>query len=54
MQTLSNFHNKANQGKFFVTEKYDPELMRALEENNRLKRQLKVVEEKRGVSNEEE
>ena len=48
MQTLSNWHNKANQGgrgKLEGTEQYDPQLIAVLEENKRLKRQLKVAEE---------
>ncbi|MEZ7519426.1 IS3 family transposase [Psychrobacter sp. NPDC078370] len=47
MQTLSNWQNKANQGKLVGTKQYDPELMSALEEVRRLKRQLKVAEEER-------
>ena len=53
MQTLSNWHNKANQGKLVGTKQYDPELMSALEEVKRLKRQLKVAEEEREILNEE-
>ena len=49
MQTLSNWQNKANQGKLLGTEQYDPELIAVLEENKRLKRQLKVVEEEREI-----
>ena len=49
MQTLSNWHNKANQGKLEGTEQYDPQLMAVLEENKRLKRQLKVAEEEREI-----
>ena len=49
MQTLSNWHNKANQGKLAGTEQYDPELIAVLEENKRLKRQLKVAEEEREI-----
>jgi transposase len=49
MQTLSNWHNKANQGKLVGTKQYDPELMSALEEVKRLKRQLKVAEEEREI-----
>ena len=45
MQTLSNWHNKANQGKLVGTEQYDPDLMSALQEIKQLKRQLKVAEE---------
>ena len=49
MQTLSNWQNKANQGKLVGTEQYDPELIAVLEENKRLKRQLKVAEEEREI-----
>ena len=53
MQTLSNWHNKANQGKLAGTAQYDPELIAVIEENKRLKRQLKVAEEEREILNEE-
>ena len=53
MQTLSNWNNKANQGKLVGTEQYDPQLIAVLEENKRLKRQLKVAEEEREILNEE-
>ncbi len=49
MQTLSNWHNKANQGKIAGTAQYDPDLMSALEEVKRLKRQLKIAEEEREI-----
>ena len=49
MQTLSNWHNKANQGKLVGTEQYDPELMSALQEIKQLKRQLKIAEEEREI-----
>jgi transposase len=49
MQTLSNWHNKANQGKLIGTQQYDPDLVAVLEENKRLKRQLKVAEEEREI-----
>ncbi|MGP5174847.1 IS3 family transposase [Psychrobacter immobilis] len=49
MQTLSNWHNKANQGKLVGTEQYDPDLMSALQEIKQLKRQLKVAEEEREI-----
>ena len=42
MQTLSNWHNKANQGKLVGTKQYDPELMSALEEVKRLIDSLKL------------
>ncbi|MGP5011810.1 IS3 family transposase [Psychrobacter glacincola] len=49
MQTLSNWNNKANQGKLVGTEQYDPDLMKALQEIKQLKRQLKVAEEEREI-----
>ena len=49
MQTLSNWHNNANQGKLVGTEHYDPQLIAVLEENKRLKRQLKFAEEEREI-----
>ena len=33
MQTLSNWQNKANQGKLKGSEQYDPQLMAVMEEN---------------------
>ena len=49
MQTLSNWNNKANQGKLIGTEQYDPDLMTALQEIKQLKRQLKIAEEEREI-----
>ena len=49
MQTLSNWNNKANQGKLVSTQQYNPQLIAVLEENKRLKRQLKVAEEEREI-----
>lgn len=49
MQTLSNWQNKANQGKLIGTEQYDPDLMSALQEIKQLKQQLKVAEEEREI-----
>lgn len=53
MQTLSNWQNKANQGKLLGTEQYDPELMVAIQEIKQFKQQLKVAEEEREILNEE-
>ena len=53
MQTLANWQNKANQGKLNGTQQYDPELIALIEENKRLKRQLKIAEEEREILNEE-
>ena len=53
MQTLSNWYNKANQGKLAGTEQDDPELMAAIQEIKQLKRQLKVAEEERDILNKE-
>lgn len=49
MQTLSNWNNKSNQGRLEGTKQYDPQLMAVIEENKRLKRQLKVAEEEREI-----
>ena len=49
MQTLSNWNNKAHQGKLIGTRQYDADLMAILEENKRLKRQLKRAEEEREI-----
>ena len=53
MQTLSNWQNKADKGQLIGTKEYDPELMAILEENKRLKRDLKVAQEERDILNEE-
>ena len=53
MQTLTNWHNKANQGKLISTEQYNPDLISALQEIKQLKRQLKVAKEEREILNEE-
>ena len=49
MQTLSNWQNKADKGQLIGTKEYDPELMAILEENKRLKRDLKVAQEERDI-----
>ena len=49
MQTLSSWQNKANEGKLIGTKQYDPELMTIIEENKRLKRDLKVAQEERDI-----
>ena len=49
MQMLSNWQNKANEGKLIGTKQYDPELMAIIEENKRLKRDLKVAQEERDI-----
>lgn len=49
MQTLSNWQNKANEGKLVGTKQYDHELMAIIEENKRLKRQLEIAEEEREI-----
>ena len=43
MQTLSNWQNKANEGKLIGTTQYESELIAVIEENKRLKRDLKVA-----------
>lgn len=49
MQTLSNWQNKANEGKLVGTKQYDPELMAIIEENKRLKHDLKVAQEEQDI-----
>lgn len=49
MQTLSNWQNKDNEGKFICTEQYDPKLMVGIQEIKQLKRQLKVAEKERDI-----
>ena len=49
MQTLSNWQNKADKGQLIGTKEYDPELMAILEDNKRLKRDLKVAQEERDI-----
>ena len=49
MQTLSNWHNKANQGKLAGTEQFDADLMAAIQEIKQLKRHFKSAEEEREI-----
>lgn len=53
MQTLANWQRKANQGKLKGTKQFDSELMAVIEENKRLKRELKIAQEEREILNEE-
>lgn len=47
MQTLSNWYNKAKAGKLTGTENYDTRHVALLEENKKLKQQLKIAEMER-------
>lgn len=47
MQTLSNWHNKAKAGTLEGTQQYSPDLVALLEENKKLKQQLKTAEMER-------
>ncbi|MDN5620657.1 MAG: IS3 family transposase [Psychrobacter sp.] len=49
MQTPANWQRKANQGKLKGTKQFDPELMAVIEENKRLKRELKIAQEEREI-----
>ena len=49
MQTLANWQRKANQGKLKGTKQFDLELMAVIEENKRLKRELKIAQEEREI-----
>ena len=44
MQTLSNWYNKAKSGVLAGTQQYSSELVALLEENKKLKQQLKTAE----------
>ena len=44
MQTLSNWYSKAKSGTLAGTQQYSPELAVLLEENKKLKQQLKTAE----------
>ena len=44
MQTLSNWYNKAKAGTLADTLQYSPDLVALLEENKKLKQQLKTAE----------
>ncbi len=47
MQTLSNWYNKAKSGTLVGTQQYSPDLIALLEENKKLKQQLKNAEMER-------
>ncbi|WP_143223728.1 IS3 family transposase [Acinetobacter sp. ANC 4654] len=47
MQTLSNWYNKAKAGTLVGTKQYSPDLVALLEENKKLKQQLKITEMER-------
>ena len=44
MQTLSNWYKKAKVGTLARTQQYSPDLVALLEENKKLKQQLKTAE----------
>ena len=44
MQTLSNWLNKAKSGRLTGTAQYNAELSQIIEENKKLKQQLKIAE----------
>ena len=47
MQTLSNWYNKAKAGTLVGIKQYSPDLVALLEENKKLKQQLKITEMER-------
>ncbi len=47
MQPLSNWHSKAKAGTLSGTQQYSPDLVALLEENKKLKQQLKTAEMER-------
>ena len=53
MNTLANWHRKAENGVLAGTQSYNPELIAALDEIKDLKKQLKIAQEEREILNEE-
>ncbi len=49
MNTLANWHRKAESGVLAGTQNYNPELIAALDEIKDLKKQLKIAQEEREI-----
>ena len=49
MNTLANWHRKAESGVLAGTQNYNPELIAALDEIKDLKEQLKIAQEEREI-----
>ena len=49
MNTLANWHRKAESGVLPGTQNYNPELIAALDEIEDLKKQLKIAQEEREI-----
>ena len=49
MDTLANWHRKAESGVLAGTQNYSPELIAALDEIKDLKKQLKIAQEEREI-----
>ena len=49
MNTLANWHRKAENGVLVGTQNYNPELIAALDEIKDLKKQLKIAQEEREI-----
>ena len=47
MQTPSNWHTKAKAGTLMGTQQYSPDLVALMEENKKLKQQLKLLKWKK-------
>ena len=53
MNTLANWHRKAESGVLAGTQNYNSELIAALNEIKDLKKQLRIAQEEREILNEE-
>ena len=53
INTLANWHRKAESGVLAGTQNYNPELIAALDEIKDLKKQLRIAQEEREILNEE-
>ena len=49
MNTLANWHRKAENGVLAGTKNYSPELIAALDKIKELKKQLKIAQEEREI-----
>ena len=53
MNTLANWHKKAESGVLGGTQNYSPDIIALQEENRKLRKQLKIAQEEQEILNEE-
>ncbi len=49
MNTLANWHKKAESGVLAGTQNYSPDIIALQEENRKLRKQLKIAQEEREI-----